>query len=390
MHEPIRNTAASGLPAAGWPCLRGVCFRDGTGARTNERGHVVASRRRNCRRSRLSTAARDRPGRHVDGVPGRAGIAGPQGRGQGDAARSAGRRSQPPPLRERGAHHRPAGSSQHRRHLRSRPHRRVLPYYAMPYLAAATSACASPTGRPHPRPGARDRDAARVAGRTRLRAHARRRASRRQGRERAVRRSRPSAARRLRHRPAQGHQPARHHGRAWRSAAPPTCRRSRRAARKSTAAPTCTASACSPGKCSPAPAVRRRRCAVDGGDARAGSDPAPAAGTAALAALHRQGDGEVARQPLPQRAADAGSAGSHRTWRLLARRIDRHRRAVVAARAHDAERRWIGDRPGRCRADRRSACAKHDDGEGDGFFSVAADQDTASPAPPATTRRWNR
>ena len=41
MHEPIRNTAASGLPAAGWPCLRSVFFRDGTGVPANALRHVA-------------------------------------------------------------------------------------------------------------------------------------------------------------------------------------------------------------------------------------------------------------------------------------------------------------------------------------------------------------
>ena len=128
-----------------------------------------------------------------------------------------------------------------------------LPYYAMPYLARGHlgQRISEQDGRTH--------DQARViaiaahaALGARLRARARRRASRRQGGERAVRRCRAAAAGRLRHRLAQGHRPARHRCRAWRSAAPPTWRRNRRAARTSTAAPTCTASACWPGKCSPA------------------------------------------------------------------------------------------------------------------------------------------
>ncbi len=74
---------------------------------------------------RVSPAQGDQPRRHVDRLPGTT-----RSRSAREVAikvmlpRRARGRSQPSPLRERSAHDRAPGTSQHRRHPRSRPHAR--------------------------------------------------------------------------------------------------------------------------------------------------------------------------------------------------------------------------------------------------------------------------
>ena len=193
---------------------------------------------------------------------------------------------------------------------RSAAPRDGLPYYAMPFLArghlgqrdftedgldTATRACARSCMRCSPRSSTRTRAASCIA----------------TSRPRTCCSTKPSgrcwptsAS------PCASLRPARHHGRhggrqhRLHGAGTGARRRRRRARRPLQRRRARLGNADRP------PALHGRRCAVDGGDARAGPDPAPAAVAAPLATFHRQVAGEVAGATLPQCAADARSARS--------------------------------------------------------------------------------